>query len=121
MFDRKPAIIARCVGGGDVINVVNFARDNSLLVAVKGGGHNSAGNAVCNDGIMIDLSLMRRVNVDPKSKTVRGDGGALLGDMDHETQLYGLAGSGGRIISHTGVERRLTFYPVFPIPANPIT
>lgn len=86
-----------------MINSVKFARDNHLLIAVKGGGHNSAGTAVCDDGIMIDLSLMRRVNVDPKSKTARVDGGALLGDVDTETQLYGLAVSGGGIISHTGV------------------
>lgn len=103
MFDRRPAIIARCVGTSDIVNAVNFARANNLLVAVKGGGHNSAGNAVCDDGIMIDLSLMRRVNVDLKNKTVRVDGGALLGDVDTETQLYGLAVSGGGIISHTGV------------------
>ncbi len=103
MFDRRPAIIARCVGTTDVIKAVNFARDNHLLIAVKGGGHNSAGNAVCDDGIMIDLSRMRRVLVNPKNKTARVDGGALLGDMDHETQLYGLAVSGGGIVSHTGV------------------
>ena len=103
MFDRKPAIIAQCIGTSDVISAVNFARDNNLLTAVKGGGHNSAGNAVCDDGIMIDLSRMRRVNVDPKKKAVRVDGGALLGDMDYETQLYGLAVSGGGIVSHTGV------------------
>ena len=87
MFDRRPAIIARCVGTSDVLNAVNFARDNDLLIAVKGGGHNSAGNAVCDDGIMIDLSLMRRVNVHPKEKTLRVDGGTLLGDMDYESQL----------------------------------
>jgi len=103
MFDRRPAIIVRCIGTSDVLNAVNFARDNNLLIAVKGGGHNSAGNAVCDDGIMIDLSLMRRVNVQPKEKTVRVDGGALLGDMDYETQLYGLVVSGGGIVSHTGV------------------
>ncbi len=103
MFDRRPAIIVRCIGTSDVLNAVNFARDNNLLIAVKGGGHNSAGNAVCDDGIMIDLSLMRRVNVYPKEKTVRVDGGALLGDMDYETQLYGLVVSGGGIVSHTGV------------------
>lgn len=103
MFDRKPAIIARCVGTSDVIHAVNFAREHTLLVAVKGGGHNSAGNAVCDDGMMIDLSLMRRVNVDPTTKTLRVDGGALLGDMDYESQLHGLAVSGGGIISHTGV------------------
>ncbi|MGD9217386.1 MAG: FAD-binding oxidoreductase [Desulfobacteraceae bacterium] len=101
-FDRKPAIIARCIGSSDVINAVNFARDNNLLTAVKGGGHNSAGNAACDDGIMIDLSLMRRVLVDKESKTARVDGGCLLGDVDHETQLHGLSVSAG-IVSHTGV------------------
>lgn len=102
MFDKKPAIIARCVGTSDVVNAVNFARDHNLLIAVKGGGHNSAGTGVCDDGIMIDLSLMRRVKVDKKNKTVRVDGGALLGDVDTETQLYGFAVSAG-IVSHTGV------------------
>lgn len=68
MFDRKPAIIARCVGTSDVIHAVNFARDNNLIIAVKGGGHNSAGTAVCDDGMMIDLSLMRRAVVDKKTK-----------------------------------------------------
>ena len=102
MFDRRPAIITRCVGTRDVINAVNFARNNNLVVAVKGGGHNSAGNAVCDDCIMIDLSLMRRVTVDSKNKTARVDGGALLGDVDYETQLHGLAVSAG-IVSHTGV------------------
>ena len=102
MFDKKPAVIARCVGSSDVINAVNFGRDQNLLVSVKGGGHNSAGKAVCDDGLMIDLSLMRRVSVDRLKKTARVDGGALLGDVDYETQLHGLAVSGG-IVSHTGV------------------
>jgi len=102
MFDKRPAVIARCVSTSDVIEAVNFARTNNLLVAVKGGGHNSAGKATCDDGIIIDLSLMRRVNVDKKSKTVRVDGGALLGDVDNETQLHGMAVSAG-IVSHTGV------------------
>jgi FAD/FMN-containing dehydrogenase len=102
IFDKKPAIIVRCVGTGDVIAAVNFGREQDLEISVKGGGHNSAGNAVCDDGLMIDLSLMRRVNVDPRRKTVRVDGGALLGDVDRETQLHGLAASAG-IISHTGV------------------
>lgn len=102
MFDRKPAIITRCKGTDDVIKAVNFARENSLLTAVKGGGHNSAGNAVCDDGIMIDLSLMRSVVVDESKKTVKVDGGCLLSDVDHETQQHGLAVSAG-IISHTGV------------------
>ncbi len=102
MFDRKPSIIARCVGTSDVIHAVNFARNQNLLVAVKGGGHNSAGTAVCDGGIMIDLSLMRRVTVDKQARTARVDGGALLGDVDYETQLHGLAVSAG-IVSHTGV------------------
>jgi len=102
MFDKHPALIAQCIGTADVIQAVNFARENSLLVAVKGGGHNSAGKATCDDGIVIDLSLMRRVYVDPQKKTARVDGGALLGDVDSETQLHGLAVSAG-IVSHTGV------------------
>lgn len=102
MFDKHPALIAQCICTADVIQAVNFARDNNLLVAVKGGGHNSAGKATCDDGIVIDLSSMRRVYVDPKKKTARVDGGALLGDVDSETQLYGLAVSAG-IVSHTGV------------------
>jgi len=102
MFDRLPGIIVRCVGTRDVMNAVNFSRDNKLLVSVKGGGHNSAGNAVCDNGLMIDLSLMRRVHVDAQKKVARIDGGALLGDVDTETQLHGLAVSAG-IVSHTGV------------------
>jgi FAD/FMN-containing dehydrogenase len=102
MFDKRPAIIARCVSTNDVIQAVHFARTHKLLVAVRGGGHNSAGKATCDDGIIIDLSLMRRVNVDRVNKTARVDGGALLGDVDSETQLHGLAVSGG-IVSHTGV------------------
>lgn len=102
MFDKYPAIIARCISTSDVIHAVNFARTNNLLIAVKGGGHNSAGKATCDDGIIIDLSLMRRSMVNPQKKTVRVDGGALLGDVDRETQLHGLAVSAG-IVSHTGV------------------
>jgi FAD/FMN-containing dehydrogenase len=102
MFDRKPGIIVRCVSTSDVINAVNFARDKNLLISVRGGGHSVAGTAVCDDGMMIDLSLMRRVNVDKLNRTARVDGGALLGDVDHETQLHGLAVSAG-IVSHTGV------------------
>ena len=102
MIDRKPAIIVRCVGTHDVVQAVSFARERSLLIAVKGGGHNVAGNAVCDGGIMIDLSLMRSTRVDKKNKTVRVDGGCLLGDVDVETQRHGLAVSAG-IVSHTGV------------------
>jgi FAD/FMN-containing dehydrogenase len=102
MFDRTPLIIVRCVSTSDVINALNFARDKTLPISVKGGGHSVAGTAVCDDGMMIDLSLMRRVNVDKLNRTARVDGGALLGDVDHETQLHGLAVSAG-IVSHTGV------------------
>lgn len=102
MFDKHPALIAQCITTSDVINAVNFARDTNLLIAVRGGGHNSAGKATCDDGIIIDLSLMRRVYVDKEKKTARVDGGALLGDVDYETQLHGLAVPAG-IISHTGV------------------
>jgi len=102
MFDKKPALITRCIGTTDVINAVNFARENKLTVSVKGGGHNSAGNAMNDGGIVIDLSLMRSTFVDRKNKMAHIDGGALLGDVDYETQLHGLAISAG-IISHTGV------------------
>lgn len=102
MFDKRPAVIAQCISNRDVINAVHFARKHNLIIAVKGGGHNSAGKATCDDGIIIDLSLMRRVHVDQNTNTVRVDGGALLGDVDSETQLYGLAVSAG-IVSHTGV------------------
>ena len=102
MFDRKPGLVARCVGTSDIIQAVNFARENNLEISVKGGGHNSAGTAATEGGLMIDLSLMRRVTVDRKNKTARVDGGCLLGDVDSETQMHGLAVSAG-IISHTGV------------------
>jgi FAD/FMN-containing dehydrogenase len=102
MFDRKPGIIARCIGTSDVIKAVNFARKNNLEISVKGGGHNSAGSAVSDDGFMIDLSLMRRVMVNKQDNTAQVDGGCLLGDVDYETQLHGLAVSAG-IVSHTGV------------------
>jgi len=102
MFDKRPAVIARCVGTSDVVKAVNFTHDNDLEISVKGGGHNSAGTAVCDDGLMIDLSLMQRVSVNREKKTARVDGGCLLGDVDYETQLHGLAVSAG-IISHTGV------------------
>ena len=101
-FDKKPAVVVRCVGTSDVVGAVNFIRQNRLLSSVKGGGHNSAGTGACDDGVMIDLSQMRSVTVDRSNQTARVDGGALLGDVDHETQLYGLAVSGG-VVSHTGV------------------
>ena len=101
-FDRKPGLIIRCSGTADVIDAVNFARERDLVVAVRGGGHNVAGNSVCDDGLMIDLSPMRGVHVDRKAKTVRVQGGATWGDVDRETQAFGLAAPGG-VVSHTGV------------------
>jgi FAD/FMN-containing dehydrogenase len=101
-IDRRPACIARCRGVADVVAAVRFARDHNLEIAVKGGGHNVAGTAMCDDGIVIDLSAMRAVWVDPGGRTAWVQGGALWGDVDHETQAHGLATTGG-IVGHTGV------------------
>ena len=100
--DRRPRLIARCGGSADVAAAVRFARHHDLEMAVRGGGHNVAGTAVCDDGIVIDLSEMRSVWVDPTARTAAVQGGALWGDVDHETQAHGLATTGG-IVSHTGV------------------
>jgi FAD/FMN-containing dehydrogenase len=100
--DRRPRLIARCSGTADVAAAARFARDRHLEIAVRGGGHNVAGTAVCDDGLVIDLSAMRAVTVDPVERTARVQGGALWGDVDHETQARGLATTGG-IVSHTGV------------------
>ncbi|ODR80011.1 FAD-linked oxidase, partial [Haladaptatus sp. W1] len=102
MIDRHPALIVQCSGTADVIVAVNFAREYDLEIAVRGGGHNVAGTAVCDDGIVIDLSAMRAVWIDPPARTARVQGGALWGDVDHEAQAHGLATPGG-IVSHTGV------------------
>jgi len=102
MIDRRPAVIARCVGTHDVVQAILMAREHGAPVAVKGGGHNVAGNAVCDGGVVIDLSPMRWVHVDAKRKTARVGAGCLFGDLDHETQRYKLAVPGG-IVSHTGV------------------
>ena len=102
LIDRRPALIVQCSGAADVVDAVNFARENGLLLSVKGGGHNVAGNAVNDDGLVIDLSLMRGVHVDPATRTMRAQGGATWGDADRETQLYGLAVPGG-VVSTTGI------------------
>ena len=102
MIDRHPALIARCAGVADVIHGVNFARAHTLLVAVRGGGHNGAGNAVCDGGLMLDLSGMKSVRVDPVRRTARAEPGLTWGEFDHETQAFGLATTGGRI-STTGI------------------
>ena len=101
-IDRRPRLIARCIGTVDVVAAVRFARDHDLEIAIRGGGHNVAGTAVCDDGIVIDLSAMRAVRVDPADRKVWVQGGALWGDVDRETQAHGLATTGG-IVSHTGV------------------
>ncbi len=102
MIDKKPALIVRCGGVADVLRAVRFARDHDLLVAVRGGGHNAAGFATCDGGIVIDLSPMRAVRVDVDNRLVRVEGGATWGDVDRETEPFGLVAVGG-IVSTTGV------------------
>jgi FAD/FMN-containing dehydrogenase len=102
MIDRRPALIARCAGPADVIAAVRFARENGLLVSVKGGGHNITGNAVCEGGLMIDLSPMKSVRVDPVARTARAEAGLTWGEYNRETQAFGLASTGG-VVSTTGI------------------
>jgi FAD/FMN-containing dehydrogenase len=102
MIDRRPALIARCAGVADVVAAVQFARERQLLVSVRGGGHSVPGFSVCDRGLMIDLSRMRAVRVDPARRTARAEGGATWGDVDHETQAFGLATTGG-VARPTGV------------------
>ncbi len=102
MIDRKPAVIVRCKNADDVAKTISYARDNKLPVSIRGGGHNVAGHAVCDDGVMIDLSLMRAVQVDSEKRLAKVQGGATWSDVDKETQKFGLATPGG-LISDTGV------------------
>jgi len=102
MIDRRPALVVRCAGVSDIQKAVLFAREHKLLTAIKGGGHNIAGNAVCDDGLLIDLSNMRSVRIDAKAKIAHVEPGATLGDFDHETQAFGLSAPMG-INSTTGV------------------
>ena len=101
-IDRRPALIARCAGADDVAVAVCFARQQDLPVSVRGGGHAVAGHAVCEDGLMIDLSLLKAVRVDPEGRVARAAGGLLWGELDGATQQHGLATTGG-VISHTGI------------------
>jgi FAD/FMN-containing dehydrogenase len=101
-IDKRPALIVRCSNTSDVIRAVNFARDNQLLLAIRGGGHNIAGNAICDDGIVIDLSQMKAASVDPDARRVVIEAGATLADLDAATQAYGLATPVG-INSTTGI------------------
>lgn len=102
MIDKRPALIALCSGAADVTASVNFAREHGVPLSVRGGGHNVAGKALCDDGLVIDLAGMRAVQVDPEAQTVRVQGGATLGDVDHETQPFGLVVPLG-VVSRTGV------------------
>jgi hypothetical protein len=102
MIDKHPALIAQCSNVADVIAAVNFARDNDVIVAIRGGGHNGPGLGLVDDGLVIDLSAMNGVRVDPAARTARVEGGALLGDLHHATNAFGLATPSG-IISTTGV------------------
>jgi FAD/FMN-containing dehydrogenase len=100
--DRYPACIARCTGPADVVAAVRFAREHELLVAVRSGGHGVGGHAVCDGGLVIDLSPMKGIRVDPRARTARAQAGVLWGELDRETQLHGLATVGG-IVTHTGI------------------
>jgi FAD/FMN-containing dehydrogenase len=102
MIDRRPAVIARCAGVADVLAAVRFARAHDVLVSVRAGGHNVAGNAVCDGGLMIDLSPMKGIRVDPASRTAQVQAGVTWGELDAESQAFGLATTGG-VISTTGV------------------
>lgn len=102
MIDKRPRVMARCLDVADVMVAVNFARENEVLTAVRGGGHNGAGLASCDEGFMIDLSLMKDLHVDPDSRQVRVGPGHSQGDMDHATHAFGLAVPAG-IVSTTGV------------------
>ncbi len=102
MIDKRPSLIARCEGVADVVHCVDFAYENNLLLAVRGGGHNLAGNAVCDGGLMMDLSRMKSVRVDPARRTARAEPGVTWSEFDRETQAFGLATTGGQI-STTGI------------------
>jgi len=102
MIDRRPAVIVRCAGAADVIGAINFARDHNLLLAVRGGGHSAAGSSVCDRGLMLDLSVMKGIRVDPAWRTVRAEPGVMWSEFDRETQAFGLATTGG-VVSTTGI------------------
>jgi len=102
VIDKYPSLIVRCANVSDVMAAVTFAREHKLRVSIRGGGHNVSGSAVCDNGIVIDLSMMKSIRVDPTRKAVRVEGGATLGDIDHATQAFGLAVPMG-VVSKTGI------------------
>src|SRR2546422_5810749 len=102
MADRHPALVARCTRVEDVVTAVRFAREHDLVIAVRGGGHSVAGFSTCNGGVVIDVSGMRAVEIDPAKRIARVQGGALLEQLDHAAQEYGLACPVG-VVGHTGV------------------
>jgi FAD/FMN-containing dehydrogenase len=102
MIDKRPALIVGCANVADVVHAVNFARDNGMLTAIRGGGHNGGGLGTCDDGVVIDLSHMRGIRVDPAARTVRIDGGCTAGEMDHATHAFGMATPSGTV-STTGM------------------
>ncbi|MBV9354645.1 MAG: FAD-binding oxidoreductase [Chloroflexi bacterium] len=102
MIDKHPGLVAQCAGVADVIAAVNFARAQDLVVAVRGGGHSAAGLGTCDDGLLIDLSAMKGMQVDPVARTARAQAGQTWADFDHETQAFGLATTGGTV-SNTGI------------------
>jgi len=91
MVDKRPSVVARCTGPADVVTAVNFARERGMAAAVRGGAHSAAGKGTCDDGIVIDLSLMQGIRVEPATRRVRAQGGVRWGEFDHETQAHGLA------------------------------
>src|SRR3712207_6400325 len=102
MIDKHPALVVRCMSAADVINSVNFARENDLLLAVRGSGHNVAGTATVEGGLLIDLSAMKGIKVDPLRRTVRAEGGVTIGELDRKTQAFGLVTPLG-VVSETGI------------------
>jgi len=101
-FDKRPALVARATGVADVVAAVNYARENGLLLAVRAGGHSLPGYSTCDEGLVLDLSQMQGVYLDPTARTARVQGGALMAQLDRETHVHGLGVTGGQI-THTGV------------------
>jgi len=102
LVDKRPALIARCQGAADIVDALELARTHNLEIAIRGGGHNVAGRATVDGGLMIDLSLMKGIHVDARARTARAQGGASWAEFNRETQLYGLATTGG-VVSTTGI------------------